>query len=59
MQEMFPYNSEAGEVDTALFAIIVFLRLKINLQNQTLQSNSLRGLICFRFAETKALYTWK
>lgn len=59
MQEMSRYNSEAGEVDTALFAIIMLLKLKINLLNQTLWSNSLRWLISCQFAETKALYTWK
>lgn len=55
MQEMSHYNSEAGEVDTALFAIIMLLKLKINLLNQTLWSNSLRWLISCQSAETKAL----
>lgn len=54
---MFPCNSVVGEVDTALFAIIMFSRLKINLLNQTLQSNSLRWLNFSQPAETKTLYT--
>lgn len=58
MQEITPYNSDVDEDHIVLFAIIMFLKLKINLLNNTLQSNSFQWLISFQSAQTKALYTW-
>lgn len=42
MHGMPPYNSDVDEVHIIVFAIIMFLKLKINLLNKTLQSNSLQ-----------------
>lgn len=59
MQEMPLYNSDVDEEHIVLFAIIMFLKLKINLLNKTLQSNSFQWLISFQSAQTKSLYTWR
>lgn len=59
MQGTAPYNSDVDETHIMLFAIIMFLKLKINLLNKTLQSNSLQWFVSFQTIQTKALYTWK